>query len=117
MALNDALQVMTFRNVRHLPVVEEGQLLGVLSIREVLQLRTNAEQKAAGLCARDVCGRDPCVASVNDRLRDAAKDMAEQKVDCALIVDEEENLAGIFTTTDACRLIHLILSDREAAQG
>lgn len=32
---NDALDLMREKNIRHLPVVEDGRLLGVVSIRDV----------------------------------------------------------------------------------
>lgn len=32
---NEALELMREKNIRHLPVVEEGKLLGVVSIRDV----------------------------------------------------------------------------------
>ena len=35
--LNDIMAVMTDRNIRHLPVVEKGALIGMLSVRDVIQ--------------------------------------------------------------------------------
>jgi len=37
-SVNDALQKMRDRNFRHLPVVEEGHLIGMISIRDLLQV-------------------------------------------------------------------------------
>lgn len=35
--LADVMAVMTDRNIRHLPVVEKGALIGMLSVRDVIQ--------------------------------------------------------------------------------
>src|SRR5512145_1348545 len=35
--LNDIVSVMTDRNIRHLPVVDGGALIGMLSVRDVIQ--------------------------------------------------------------------------------
>ena len=35
--LADIMAVMTDRNIRHLPVVEKGALIGMLSVRDVIQ--------------------------------------------------------------------------------
>jgi len=35
--LNEIMAVMTDRNIRHLPVVDRGALIGMLSIRDVIQ--------------------------------------------------------------------------------
>jgi len=35
--LNEIMAVMTDRNIRHLPVVDKGALIGMLSIRDVIQ--------------------------------------------------------------------------------
>lgn len=35
--LNDIMSVMVEKNIRHLPVVENGEIIGMLSIRDVIQ--------------------------------------------------------------------------------
>lgn len=37
MALDDALQLMTDRRIRHLPIVEDGDLIGVVSIGDLVK--------------------------------------------------------------------------------
>ncbi len=48
--LDEILEKMTARRIRHLPVVEGGKLLGVISIGDVVKLKIdNAEREAAAL--------------------------------------------------------------------
>ena len=39
----DALQIMTERRARHLPVVDKGAVVGLLSIRDLVKTRINGE--------------------------------------------------------------------------
>ncbi len=48
--LDDILAKMTERRIRHLPVVENGRLIGVISIGDVVKIKIdNAEREAAAL--------------------------------------------------------------------
>lgn len=38
-AINDIMELMTQRKFRHIPVVEEGSLVGIISIGDVVKLR------------------------------------------------------------------------------
>ncbi len=116
LSLSDALQLMHLRKIRQLPVAQGGELIGVLSRREAELMQAVSDQASAMPKAGDICSREPYIVSVSDPVREVTKEMADQKLTCALVVDDEERVAGIFTTADACRLIHLILSDKEAAE-
>jgi CBS domain-containing protein len=45
--INDALQMMHSRNCRHLPVVQGGKLVGMISIRDLLQIDDDANRAKA----------------------------------------------------------------------
>ena len=45
--INDALQKMHERNCRHLPVVQGGNLVGMISIRDLLQVDDDANRAKA----------------------------------------------------------------------
>ena len=48
--LDEILEKMTKKRIRHLPVVEGGRLIGVISIGDVVKLKIdNAEREAAAL--------------------------------------------------------------------
>jgi CBS domain-containing protein len=49
-SLSDAMELMTDRRIRHLPVVESGQLVGIVSIGDLVKRRIEqAEQEALAL--------------------------------------------------------------------
>jgi acetoin utilization protein AcuB len=107
--LDEALQVMTLNDVRHLP-----EVVGLLSRRIAELMQAITEKIGAGLTAGDVCNRRPYIVATKDLVSSVAKEMADNKYESALVIDEQDHLAGIFTTIDACRLIHLVLGDQEA---
>jgi acetoin utilization protein AcuB len=96
--LGVAERMMVDHEVRHLPVMERGRLVGVLSDRNIRQARACASAGVVG----DVCDRDAYVVSLSEPLDRVLMTMAEKHYGSALVV-KEGRLAGIFTTTDACR--------------
>ena len=105
----DAKQLMQIGGIRHLPVVEDGDLVGILSEREV-QLAEIVEKAMGGMPrVGDICQKDPHVVFDDTPLAEIASEVAERKIDCALIVDKDAGLIGIFTTVDACRCIQVLL--------
>jgi acetoin utilization protein AcuB len=106
-----ALELMNLRGIRHLPVVDQGELVGVLSKRDLELSSVLFASSETGSGIRELCAKNPYIVASDQDLGQVAREMSERKIDCALVSDAEGNLVGIFTTTDACRLIHLILEE------
>ena len=49
--LVDLMEVMTLQRIRHLPVIENGALHGIVSIGDVVKQRLEEVQSEAGACA------------------------------------------------------------------
>lgn len=96
--LGRAREVMDEHGIRHLPVTEKGELVGVLSQRDIALL----EGGGVVGCVRDACVLDAYVVDVSEPLDRVLREMAERQIDSALVV-RNQKLAGIFTATDACR--------------
>jgi acetoin utilization protein AcuB len=102
--LKRAAELMTSRNIEHLPVVEGERLVGLLTEREV---RTALEEVARGLRepaarVKDACVGEAYVVALSEPLDVVLRRMARTNVESALVV-KEGRLVGIFTRTDACR--------------
>ena len=101
-----ARAMMQQHGIRHLPVIHEGTLGGMLSERDL--------QLASGIVAfRDppmqlpvwaVCSREPFVVDLEMPVDEVVEEMASRHLGSA-IVTRKGKVVGIFTTTDACRLL------------
>jgi CBS domain-containing protein len=102
--LSRAREMMLEYDIHHLPVTERGELVGVISAREVAigtsisSARSPAREPSVG----EACARHAYVVEDAERLDHVLLRMAEERVGCALVL-RRGKLVGIFTTTDACR--------------
>ena len=102
--LSKARKMMQELNVRHLPVRAGGQLVGILSDRDIeFALRVDAAS-AERLTVHDACTADVYVVEPGSFVADIASRMARERIGCA-VVEHQGKLLGIFTTTDACRVL------------
>ena len=59
MRVGDAMQLMTDRRVRHLPVIEDGKLLGMISIGDVTRWMLKVNEMEADHLRRYISGEYP----------------------------------------------------------
>jgi len=111
-----ASDMMQQHAIRHLPVMEAGKLVGMLSDRDV-RLVQDPKQKAPpdDRTVGDICTRDIYVVQLTDPLDRVLTEMAKRNIGSAVVV-KQGRLAGIFTVTDACRLYGELLQSLFPAQ-
>jgi acetoin utilization protein AcuB len=99
--LQDAYRIMRDKAIRHLPVLEGGRLLGVVTDRD-LRLATSALAPSPfppESVVSAVMSKNPLTADPSDPVEDAARTMRERKIGCLPVVDGE-NVIGIVTGLD-----------------
>lgn len=99
--LQDAYRTMREKGIRHLPVLENEKLVGVITDRD-LRLATSALAQAPfppGGRVSEVMCRTPLTADAWNPVEDAARTMWEHKIGC-LPVMEDGRLIGIITNID-----------------
>jgi acetoin utilization protein AcuB len=104
--LADAREFMRKRRIRHLPVTEQGRLFGLVTDRDIKLLLGPdfAYPPESSMTVRDACVADPYVVDVATPLAEVARTMARRHLGSALVT-RAGKLVGVFTTTDACRVL------------
>jgi len=101
--LDTAKAMMKEHNIRHLPVLQGGKLVGVLSDRNVKSaLGFPGGEK---FLVEDAMMPDVFSVGPEADLATTVEEMADEKYGCAIIEDEKGTVIGIFTTVDACRVL------------
>lgn len=90
--------------IRHLPVLEGGKLVGILSQRDALLIETLRDVDPAKVSVEEAMTSDVYLVSPDTPLGEVASAMAEHKYGCAVVMKGTQ-LAGIFTTIDALRAL------------
>jgi CBS domain-containing protein len=114
---NDSLDtvddIMNLGNVRHLPVVKAGELVGIVTQRDLLRaslssiLHVGLDQKKAFLNSikiREVMARDVITIAPEATIQETAEIMADRKIGCLPVVDGGK-LVGMITETDLLEYI------------
>lgn len=105
--IGNAVSLMRENQIRHLPVLEGGKLLGVVTDRDV-KLASSFEG-ADRLTAEDVMTPDPYTVSPDTPAADVAREMAARKYGCAIVRQDNGKVVGIFTAVDGMRVLGEIL--------
>ena len=89
----------------HLPVLLERKVIGVLSERDLLYLESFRDVDMTKTLVVEAMIEDPLMVRETDLLGDVAARMVEERVGSVLVTPDGERLTGIFTNTDALKVI------------
>jgi acetoin utilization protein AcuB len=112
--LEVAHRVMREHRVRHLPVLQGGKLVGVLSQRDMHLIETLKDVDPATTTVEEAMTMDVYVTSPNTLLSEVVSVMADHKYGSAVVMDRGK-IAGMFTTIDALDALAQLLGDRPRA--
>ncbi len=106
--LATAHRLMRSHDIRHLPVLEHGDLVGILSQRDLLLLETLRGVDIDKDLVEDAMTTDTYAVSPETPVATVARQMARKRYGCAVIM-ERGRVAGIFTATDALRIVAAVV--------
>jgi acetoin utilization protein AcuB len=111
----EALSLCRERRIRHIPIVKEGRLVGIVSDRDLRdaspalgdadRASTLQEIRLGDVMTREVSTADP-----QDPIENVAQEMYELKIGSLPVVaeEDEEKLLGIVTSSDVMRALVMI---------
>ncbi len=102
--LEEAERRMSHFGVRHLPVLHGGEIVGILSDRDIALVEALPGTDPKTILVSDAMSADPYTVPSNAPLDGVAEEMAKNRYGTA-VVATGEHLEGLFTTTDALRAL------------
>jgi acetoin utilization protein AcuB len=109
--LHTAHALLRKHGIRHLPVLNGGTLVGVLSLRDLHLVETLPDVDPARVRVDEAMSQDVYAVSPRTPLRDVVSEMAERKLGSAIVM-EGESVVGVFTTIDALDTLSELLRAR-----
>lgn len=115
--LAEARRVMRERGIRHLPVLDAGRLVGVVSQRDLYLAESLAGVDPSTDTVREAMSGEAYTVPPGAPLGEVAAIMAERRLGSAIVVDRGA-VIGVFTTVDALRaLARLSARRRPSTRG
>ena len=111
-----AEDLLRLHRIRHLPVVRDGKLVGLVTHRDLLRAtaqRGGAEPARQPLWASDVMVRDVKTVGPGTPTREAVKLMLDNKYGCLPVVGANGELLGILTEADMVRFAQHLIEDMD----
>ena len=108
--IGQADELMTANKIRQLPVVNERELVGIITDRDIRSFLSDsllsppeAREKALRTRIADVMTRDPLTLAPDDSLREAVELLINEKIGGIPVLDQREGIVGIVTYVDVLR--------------
>jgi len=103
-SLERAHELMNANRIRHLPVLDRGELVGVLSQRDLYFVETLDATPRGEITVEEAMSQDVFETKSDASLAAVAAAMLRHKLGCAVIKDGGK-VTGVFSTTDALRAL------------
>ena len=107
-ALSVASRVMRDHDIRHLPVLQDGRLVGIVSQRDLHLIAGLKHVDPDVVTVSQAMSAEVYTVGPRASVRDIASEMATQKYGSAVVM-QDNRVVGVFTTVDALRVLYGLL--------
>lgn len=113
-SMHDAIYTLEENRIKLLPVVENGQLTGIISDRdlkkaspfkEIISEMDEFMDLIAKIRVRDIMTKNPYVISPDHTVEEAAAILVTQRISGLPVMDKDNQLVGIITRTDIFKML------------
>ena len=106
-----AHRLMREQHIRHLPVLHQGRLVGMVTDRDLRLVETLRDVDPTRIAVSEAMSPEPYVVGPEAELDEVVSMMAAKKYGSAVVSDNGK-VVGIFTTVDACSAFADLLTTR-----
>lgn len=106
-----ASMMMADHNIRHLPVLRGGRLLGILTERDIRLIESFRDLQPGDIAVEEAMTEEPYTVGPDTPLDEVVETMATHKYGSAVVM-QNQKVVGIFTTVDACSALAELLRTR-----
>lgn len=106
-----AHRMMREQHIRHLPVLHQGRIVGIVTDRDLHLVETLQDVDPTKISVSEAMTPDPYVVGPDASLDEVVSTMAAKKYGSAVVADHG-HVVGIFTTVDACSAFAHLLETR-----
>lgn len=100
-SVDELRAMMTTYGVRHLPIVRDGAVVGLVSDRDLRIAQGLGTAHQLQVLAGDIMSTEPVSVQAQTPLDEVAFTMSDRKIGSVLVHEADGTFLGIFTLTDA----------------
>jgi len=109
--LTIAHRTMREHGIGHLPVIDGGVVIGVLSERDVLLVESLPGANPTDVRVEEAMARDPYLVTPDTPVAEVAAALMERRISSAIAI-EGDRPVGVFTAVDALHVLTDLLAER-----
>lgn len=115
-----AEDIMKMGRIRHLPVMKDGKLMGIVTQRDLFKAslshllehtKNDVDLFEQSVNMKEVMSDQVMAVRPDTPLKEAAALMLTKKIGCLAVVDEKEHLLGMITESDVLRCYVLDINE------
>lgn len=121
----EAIHLMKEKNLQRLPVMDKGRIAGIVTEKMLAEFRPSRATSLDLWEIHYILSKTPITEAMNPNptkikpeteLAECAKILHDQKLGGVIVVDDDDNLVGIFTVTDILEALIEICHNPQAGQ-